>query len=86
LSFLYFFAAVGGSGTRGTTGHFPLPVLVPVLLPDASRRIPLTKPEEPFFVWLPADRFDASRKSVRLPLVPLGREVELPVTLLLELR
>jgi hypothetical protein len=86
LSFLYFFAAVGGTRTRGTTGHSPLPVLVPVVLPEASRRVPLAKPEEPFVVWLPADRFDASRKSVRLPLVPLGREVELPVMLLLELR
>jgi hypothetical protein len=79
LSFLYFFAAVGGTRTRGTTGHFPLPVLLPVVLPEASRRVPLTKPEEPFVVWLPADRFDASRKSVRLPLVPLVRVVALPV-------
>lgn len=56
------------------TGHFPLPVLVPVVLPEASRRVPLTKPEEPFVVWLPADRSEASRKSVRLPFV-LYREL-----------
>jgi len=62
LSFLYFFAAAGGNGTRGTTGQFPLPVLLPVVLPEASRRVPLTKPEEPLVVWLPADRPEASRK------------------------
>jgi hypothetical protein len=66
-------------GTRGTIGQL-LPVLVPVVLPDASRRVPLTNPEEPLVVWLPVDRFDASRKSVRLPLVPLAREVALPST------
>ena len=60
-------------------GHFPLPVLVPVTLPEASRRVPLTEPEEPLVVWLPADLPEASRKSVRLPLVPFVREVALPV-------
>ena len=60
-------------------GHFPLPVLLPVVLPEASRRLPLTKPDEPFVVWLPVDRPEASRKTVRLPLVPFVRVVALPV-------
>ena len=67
-------------------GHFPLPVLLPVVLPEASRRVPVAKPDESYVVWLPADRFDASRKTVRLPLVPFTREVALPVILLLESR
>lgn len=58
---------------------FPAPVLLPINLPEASRRVPVTKPEvPPFVVWLPADLPDASRKSVRLPLVPLVRVVALP--------
>ena len=60
-------------------GHFPLPVLLLVTLPEASRRVPVTKPDEPLVVWLPVDRPEASRKLVRLPLVPLVREVALPV-------
>ena len=78
LSFLYFFVPAGGIGTRGTTGHSPLPVLVPVTLPEASRRVPVAKPDEPLVVWLPVDRFEASRKSVRLVL-PFVRAVALPV-------
>ena len=53
-------------------------MLLAVTLPEASRRVPLTEPEEPLVVWLPADRPEASPKSVRLPLVPLVREVALP--------
>ena len=78
-SFYFFFVPVGGIGTRGITGHFPLPLLVPVVLPEASRRVPVTKPDEPLVVWLPVDRPEASRKLVRLPLVPFAREVALPV-------
>jgi hypothetical protein len=51
-------------------------VLLPVILPEASRRVVT---DEPFVVWLPVDRPDASRKSVRVALVPLARVVALPV-------
>jgi hypothetical protein len=61
----YFLTPVGGIGTREVIGHFPLPVLLPVVLPEASRRVPLTEPEEPFVVWLPADRPEASRMTER---------------------
>ena len=59
----------------------PFPVLVPVTLPEASRRVLEVKPDGPAIVWLPVDLPDASRKSVRVPLVPFVREVALPVVL-----
>lgn len=55
----YLLAPPSSVGTRGVTGHLPLPVLVLVVLPDASRRVPVTKPDPPFIVWLPADCSEA---------------------------
>ena len=77
---LYLLVPAGGTGTRTTPGHFPLPVLLPDTRPEASRLVPVTDPDEPFVAWLPAERPEASRKSVRWPLVPLVRVVALPAT------
>ena len=64
----YFFAPAGGTGTRVTPWHFPLPELLPVSRPEASRWVPVTDPEWlPLVVWLPVSRPDASRYWVRLP-------------------
>ena len=54
-----------------TLPHFPLPVLLPVIRPEASRCVPVNDPEElPLVVWLPLSRPDASRYWV-LVLEPL---------------
>jgi hypothetical protein len=65
----YFFAPAGGGGTRTTLWHLPIPVLFPVTRPDASRRVAVAFPVvHPLVVSLPAERPEASRNWVRLPL------------------
>ena len=67
----YLFAPGGGTGTFTTPWHFPLPLLLPVSRPDASRWVPLNDPEElPLVVELPVSRPEASRYWV-LVAVPL---------------
>ena len=44
------FVQRGCTGTRAPPGHCPLPVLAPVILPEASRRVAVTNPDEPFAV------------------------------------
>jgi hypothetical protein len=62
-----YFAAPGGlTNTCGTTGHLPRPVLLPITLPEVSRFVPVTDPEEPFVVWLSEDWPEASRSRCRL--------------------
>lgn len=64
----YRFTAVGGgTGTRVTPWHFPLPPLLPVSRPEASRCVPVKDPARlPLVVWLPARRPEASRNWVRV--------------------
>jgi hypothetical protein len=58
----YRLAAGGGTGTFVTPWHFPLPVLLPIRRPDASRWVPVSDPEGlAFVVWLPVSRPEASR-------------------------
>ncbi len=65
---VYFFA--GGDGTLATPGHFPLPELLPIRRPEASRLVLVAAPAElPLMVSLPLRRPEASRNWVLL-LVP----------------
>ena len=58
----YFFKPARGAGVRVTPWHFPLPVLLPIRRPDASRWVPVSDPEGlAFVVWLPVSRPEASR-------------------------
>jgi hypothetical protein len=76
----YFFALGGGRGIGTLFGHFPLPELVPVTRPEASRRVPVTVPAGlPPVVVVPVIRPEASRYCVR-PLLPADVRVSaLPV-------
>ncbi len=62
----YFFTPGGGTGTRVTPGHFPLPVLLPVSRPEASRWEPVTVPVDLLVVSLPVRRPEASLNCVLL--------------------
>ena len=71
----YFFAPVGGIGTRVPVAHAPLPVLFPVYRPEASRRVVVMVPWE---LSVPVRRPEASRNCVWLPLLPDLLVVALP--------
>ncbi len=59
---LLFFASVNGTGVRVTPSHFPLPLLLPIISPEASRCLPLNDPDElPLVAELPVNRPEASR-------------------------
>ena len=65
---VHFFTPNGGTGTRATPWHFPLPELLLTTRPEASRWVPLYDPVVlPWVVWLPVNRPDASRYCVLLP-------------------
>lgn len=58
----YFFTPGGGTGTGVMLGHFPLPELLPVRRPEASRCVPVNDPDLlPVAAELPASRPEASR-------------------------
>jgi hypothetical protein len=58
----YFFDPVNRTGVRVTLSHFPLPVLLPIIRPEASRCVPLNDPDElPRIAELPVKRPEESR-------------------------
>jgi hypothetical protein len=58
----HFFTPGGGTGKGVTLGHFPLPELLPVRRPEASRWVPVNDPEGlPLVEELPVSRPEASR-------------------------
>ena len=74
----YFFTLEGGKGTGAGLWHFPLPELVPVTRPEASRRMPVTVPAGlPPVVVVPVIRPEASRYCERSP-VPVDVRVSAP--------
>ena len=67
----YLFAPGGGKGTFAVSLHFPVPELLPIIRPEASRRVPVCDPDGlPWVAELPVRRPEASRYWV-LVLEPL---------------
>lgn len=58
----YFFAPVKGVGTFATSWHFPVPELLPMIRPEASRCVAVCDPDGlPLVAELPVMRPEASR-------------------------
>ncbi len=58
----YFFTLGGVTGTTAVPSHFPLPVLLPIIRPEASRWELLNDPLGlPLVAELPVNRPEASR-------------------------
>ena len=74
----HFFVPTNGTGVRVPPWHLPLPVLLPVTRPEASRRVLVMVP---WVVSLPVIRPEASRNWVWLPVLPSLLVLELPVSL-----
>jgi hypothetical protein len=70
-----------------TPWHFPLPVLLPIGRPDASRWVPLNDLEGlAFVIWLLVSRPEASRYWVLVASPPPVRVSALPAMRLLASR
>ena len=65
----HFFVPANGTGVRVPPWHLPLPVLLPVTRPEASRRVLVMVPL-PCAVSLPVSRPEASRNWVWVPVLP----------------
>jgi hypothetical protein len=64
----YLFAPGGGKGTFAVSLHFPVPELLPVIRPEASRCVPVCDPDGlPLVVELPVMRPEPSRYWVVVP-------------------
>ncbi len=68
---------MGGDDTLTAPWHFPLPELLPISRPEASRRVVVVLPW-PWELSVPVRRPEASRNWVRLPLPANPLVVALP--------